>query len=748
MGASKILKKLASLLFPGGTRRREILELFSLAVSITINEGPGSLVKAVAQRYLKRKRAFHTLGPNKQYQMWLEYNRLTDRITTAMSEEIAGFRYGPRISVVMPVHNADDKWLETAVNSLIRQVYTNWELCLALDTSTEKHLRRILEEYRSKDIRVKVTGLGANAGVAAVLNDAVSSATGEFVALLCPCDELTPNALYEVAKLLNERPEVDYVYTDEDQIDVSGRRVEPFFKPDWSPDLLLSTNYVGHLSVVRKSLLYEVEGFRSGLDGSEQYDLILRVVEKTSKIAHIAKPLYSRRILPDSETTVKEELAKKALQDALSRRGIKGEILDGYGGHYRAKYDLSGGPLVSIIVPTKDHINLLRRCIDSIESKTTYKEYEIIIVDNNSTEPETLSYLSSLKHRVLRFNESYNFSKINNFAAREARGDHLVFLNNDTEVIEPEWLEAMLEHSQRPEVGAVGALLIFPCGKHASQEETIQHAGVVLGICGVAGHAFRNLPVNHANYFDLHKVTRNCSAVTFACAMMRKSLYEEFNGLNEDIPISFNDIDLCLRIREKGYLIVFTPYARLYHYECATRGRLHPPEDETSTLNRWSNSILEGDPYYNPNLTFLREDFSLAPKSFDVRALAILLEVYHSRFDLQKAYPEVMDGNHQKLIDWAAESGVTVDGARYLLRPYHAWYVENSSKKVKPIATILKLYNVDSHLQRLFPEVLKQDHRRLMAWVSKIKETDCQRNPALKCLLPYMSIYRKHTLPN
>jgi len=748
MGASKILKKLAPLLSPGGTRRREILDLFSSAVSITVNEGPGSLVKAIVQRYLKRKRAFHTLNPNKQYQIWLEYNRLTSRITATMREEIAGFRYSPKISVVMPVRNEDEKWLETAVNSLIQQVYPSWELCVALDASTEKHVKRILEEYQSKDIRLKVTSLGLDAGVAAVLNDTVSSSTGEFVALLYPCDELTPNALYEVAKLLNERPDVDCVYTDEDQIDLGGRRVEPFFKPDWSPDLLLAMNYVGHLSVVRKSLLYEIEGFRLGFDGSEDYDLMLRVAEKTSKIAHIAKPLYSRRILPDSEKTVRDVFARKALQDALSRRGIRGEILDGYGRHYRAKYDLSGSPLVSIIIPTKDHVNLLRRCIDSIESKTTYSEYEIIIVDNNSTEPETLSYLSSSKHRVLRFNESYNFSKINNFAAGEARGDYLVFLNNDTEVIEPEWLEAMLEHSQRPEVGAVGALLIFPNSKHASQEGTIQHAGVILGICGVAGHAFRNLLVNRANYFDLHKVTRNCSAVTFACAMMRKSLYEEFNGLNEDIPISFNDIDLCLRIREKGYLIVFTPYARLYHYECATRGRLHPPEDETSTLNRWSKSILEGDPYYNPNLTFQREDFSLAPKCFNVRALAILLEVYHSRFDLQRAYPEVMDDNHQRLIDWAAESGITVDGARYLLRPYHAWYVENCSNKVKPVATILGLYNVDSHLQRLFPEVLRQDYRRLMAWASKIREAECQCNPALRRLLPYLSIYRKHTLSN
>jgi GT2 family glycosyltransferase len=741
MDTSKILRKFTSRLFPSGTRRRKILALFSRGISIVVNEGLSSLVKAVIQRYVRRRRAFHTLSLNEQYRIWLENNQLTGRIVAAMREEIAGFRRTPKISVAMPVREADGRWLETAVNSLIQQVYPNWELCLAVYTSVEKHVKRFLEEYQSKDLRLKVRNLGVGAGIATALNAAVSSATGEFVGLLYPNDELTSDALYEIAKLLNEHPDVDYIYTDEDQKDVNGRRVEPFFKPDWSPDLLLSMNYVSHFSVVRRSLLDEIGGFRMGFDGSEDYDLILRVAEKTNKVAHIAKPLSSRRMVPGSEATVGDESAKKALQDTLNRRGIKGEILDGYGQHYRTKYDLSGSPLVSIIIPTRDHLGLLKRCIDSIESKTTYREYEIIVMDNKSIEPQTLSYLRSLKHRVLRFNDDYNFSKMNNFAARHAKGDYLVFLNNDTEVIEPGWLEAMLEHSQRSEVGVVGALLLFPVSSHGSQGGTIQHAGVVIGICGVSGHAFRNLHMNRPNHFDLHRVTRNCSAVTFACAMMRKDVFEQFNGLDEDIPISFNDVDLCLRIRKKGYLIVFTPYAVLYHHECATRRRLHPPEDETSMLNRWSNSILEADPYYNPNLTLLREDFSLAPKCFNVRALTILLELYHSRLDLQRAYPEVMDGNYQRLIDWAAECGITIDGARYLLRPHHAWYVEKSSKKVKPVATILGLYNVDSHLQRLFPEVLRQDYRRLIAWASEIREADYQRNPALRCLLPHMSIY-------
>jgi len=682
---------------------------------------------------------------DEQYQIWLRNSQLTGEIARKMREGIAGFRYTPNISLLMPVCNTGGEWLEKAIDSLIQQVYPNWELCVAVGESETKHVGKILEEYQTKNIPLKVANPGVSADIAAVLNAGLSLTTGEFIGFLYPDDELSPNAIYEVVEVLNKDSRADLIYTDEDQKDLNGRRVEPFFKPDWSPDLFLSMNYLGRLNVVRKSLLSEVGGFRSGFGGSEEYDLLLRVTEKTNKIVHIAKPLYSRRRIPRSGVPEKEaynrESARKALQHALKRRQVKGQVLDGYGGHYRVKYDISGRPLITIIVPTRDRVSLLKRCIESIESKTTYENYEIIVVDNNSTDRDTLRYLDRSKHRVLRFDESYNFSRINNFAVRNAKGEHLLFLNNDTEVIEPAWLEAMLEHSQRPEVGVVGALLLYPRNHPTSREGTIQHAGIVLGICGVSGHAFRNLPMIDVNYFDLHRVIRNCSAVTFACAMMRRNLFEQLGGLDESLPVSYNDIDLCLRIRERGYLIVSTSYAVLYHHELATRGRLHPPEDETTIISRWGDIILRGDPYYNVNLTFLREDLSLAPKSFDVKALSSLFELYYSRPDLQQAYPEVMEGNYERLIDWAAESGITVDSARYLLRPYHAWYAENCSEEVRPLAAILALYNIDSHLQKLFPEVLRQDYKRLITWASEITEEEFSRNPTLKRLLPYLTVY-------
>jgi len=728
-------------------------------IPLTSNEWLGSLIGAMILRYVRRKGAFYSplvslVSLTEQYQIWLKNSQLTDKIARKTREEIARFQYTPKISVAMPVCKTDGNWLDRAIESLIRQVYPEWELCLAVDAFSDRQVTSILKEYQSGDTRLKVTTLEDSSRIVTALNAALSSATGEFIGFMYPDDELSTDALYEIVRFLNEHPDTDCIYTDEDKKNLNGRRVEPFFKPDWSPDLLLSMNYLGRLTVVRKSLLHKVGGFRSGFDGGEDYDLMLRVTEKTSRIAHIDKPLYSRRKTSrlgqsarDEEAQTRES-ARKALQDALSRRRIKGEVLDGYSRHYRVKYDLRERPLISIVIPTRDLVNLLKQCIESIESRTTYKNYEIVIVDNNSTEPEALSYLKSSKHRVLSFNESYNFSKMNNFAVEHAKGEHIVFLNNDTEVIEPQWLEAMLEHSQRPEVGAVGALLLHPRDRlvphpwTSGEEGTIQHAGTILGICGVSGHAFRNLPVDSTNYFDLHRVTRNCSAVTFACAMMRKDLFEQLGGLDESMPVSYNDVDLCLRIRQRGYLIVFTPYAALYHHECATRGRLHRTEDETNAISRWGSTIIEGDPYYNLNLTFLREDFSLAPKNFNVRALSSLFELYHWRWDLQEACPEATEGNYQRLIDWAAKFGI-VDTARYLLRPYHSWYAENCSEEVRPLAAILALYNIDSHLQKLFPEVLRQDYKRLIAWASEITEEQFLRNPTLKRLLPYLTEYRR-----
>jgi GT2 family glycosyltransferase len=723
-------------LFPDGTRRGELRRILVASVRIAGKEGLRSLCRQAWEKIKKKEfyiiesaieagRDYFSLSLNEQYQIWLKNHELTEEMIKKVREECGKFHYCPKISIVMPVYNTEKRWLEAAINSVIHQIYDNWELCIVDDGSTKEEVREVLREFVARQSKMKVKYLRENRGIAEASNEALKMATGEFVGFLDHDDELTPDALYEIVKLLNERPDIDYIYTDEDKVDLKGCRVEPFFKPDWSPDLFFSMNYPCHFSVIRKSLVDNVGGFRSGFDGSQDYDLILRVTEKTDKIAHIPKPVYSWRKIPGSSASTIDAkpyarvAAMKALREALKRRGIDGEALDGYYyGYYRIRYKIKGEPLISIIILTKDKPKMLKRCIESINSKSTYRNYEIIIVDHESKDPEAIKYLKSLDCKVISYTGKYNFSKMNNLGAKEAKGEHLLFLNNDTEVVEPSWLEAMLEHSQRPEVGIVGALLLYP--PESPFAGKIQHAGVLLGVGGVANHAFKFIPADSPGYFTLAKVVRNCSAVTAACAMIKKNLFEEVGGFAENLPVAFNDVDLCLRLRERGYLTVYTPFAVLFHHEYATRGSTHPPEDETYIINLWKDVIIREDPYYNPNLTLLRENYSLARAGSCIRPLTVLLELYHLRPDLQRAYPEVHDGNYQRLIDWAAERGITIDSARHLLRPYHSWYVKNASENVKTIATLLESYNINSHLQRSFPEVLRGDYKRLIAYASKI----------------------------
>ena len=674
--------------FPSGTGRRRVIDKLALALGIALEEGLRGLLRKAFDRYVKRRKQFFELGLDEQYQVWLKNNELTEEKLLESRREASQFSYQPMISIVMPVYNTEKKWLGIAIDSVINQVYPNWELCIVDDASTKKGIRKILGDYSAKDNRIKVKYLEENRGISGASNEALAMANGEFVGFLDHDDELTKDALFEVVRLLNRNPKLDLIYSDEDKKDLKGRRVEPFFKPDWSPDLLLSMNYVCHFSVVRKSLIEKIGGFRLGFEGSQDHDLILRVTELTDRIGHILKPLYSWRKVPGSAAALTEakpyarESAKRALREALNRRGLNGEVLEGFGSYYRVRYALRGAPLVSIIIPTKDKVDLLKRCIESIESKTSYRNYEIIIVDNSSTDPATLTYLESIRHRVVKFDQPFNFSKINNFAARYAKGEHLLFLNNDIEVVEEHWLEAMLEHSQRPEVGMVGGLLLYPSGSAWHTPRTIQHAGVTLGVGGVAGHAFKYLPVDRHNYFNLHRVVRNCSAVTAACAMIRRNVFEEIGGFNENLRVAFGDIDLCLRLRKKGYLIIYTPYAMLYHHECATRGRLHPPEDEAYMIDLWGGTFIEGDPYYNPNLTLFREDYSLTLKGSSFRPLAVLLDIYYLRPDLQRAYPEARNGDYGRLIEWAATSGIRVDSMRGVMRPYSSYYASNTSRNV------------------------------------------------------------------
>ncbi len=557
------------------------------------------------------------MKPGDRYDIWLKNNSLSEAKKNAIREEIDQFSYRPKISIIMPVYNVAEIWLEKAIDSVFAQLYENWELCIVDDASTKKHINKVLLKYKSHK-KIKLKFLEENRGISQASNEALSLATGEFVGLLDHDDELSPDALYENVKILNQYPEADLIYSDEDKLNPEGKRIEPYFKPSWSPDLLLSYNYICHFSVYRKTMLDKINGFRSGYEGSQDYDLLLRLTEKTDKIYHIPKILYHWRQIKGSTSTVhKEKISHinnsiKALQETLHRRKIEGTVEKGINfdqfESYRVKRKLEQKPLISIIMPMKDKVSYLKKNLESIEEKTEYENYEIVIVDNNSKERETFDYLKSIEKkkfiRILQYKSEFNFSKINNYAVSKVKGEHILFLNNDIEVISHGWLTAMLEHSLRKEVGAVGAKLIFP-------NNTIQHAGTIVGLGGTAGHSHKHFPADSNGYFGALNTIRNYSAITAACMMIRKEVFEEVGRFDEKkLAVAFNDVDLCLKIRKKGYLIVYTPFTALYHHESISRGYDLNPDEISAMNNRW-RAILLSDPYYNPNLSLDSEDFKI-----------------------------------------------------------------------------------------------------------------------------------------
>ena len=537
-------------------------------------------------------------------------------------EKAQAFSYRPKVSIVMPVWNVERKWLSAAIESVRGQIYDNWELCIADGGSTKRSVAEVLKEYVTLDSRIKVKLLGENKGIAGNSNEALTLATGDYVGFLDHDDELSPDALYEVVSLLNRKPEADFIYSDEDKVNEDGERYDPHFKPDWAPDTFRSNNYICHFTVISKSLVDEVGSFRPGYDGSQDYDLFLRTTEKAKCIQHIPKVLYRWRSVEGSaagNVTAKMyafESAKKALMNHLERTGIKGVVEDGnYLGVYRVRYQIEGTPLVSIIIPTRDKVEVLKKCMESIQNKSTYGNYEILVVDNQSTEEETFRYFRELEAsdgvRILPYDQHLNYPALNNYAVSQVKGEYLLFLNNDTEVITPGWIEAMLEFAQRKDVGSVGALLYYP-------DDRVQDAGVVIGIGGVADHVFRGIPRGVNGYFGRHRIIQNMSAVTAACLMMRKSVFEEIGGFDAGFSHAYNDIDLCLRVRDEGYLVVYTPYAELYHCESLSRGFEDTPEkmirdckEAKLFFEKWRKVIKKGDPYYNPNLTLYKSAFSI-----------------------------------------------------------------------------------------------------------------------------------------
>lgn len=561
--------------------------------------------------------------PFQEYHYWLSQNSARSVDLRQKRATVPIFSHKPVISILMPVYNPPEGYLRMAIESVFDSVYPYWELCIADDASTAKHVKPLLKEYAEKDTRVKVVFREQNGHISAASNSALELATGEFVALLDHDDCLNADALYEMALMLNLHPDADMIYSDEDKIDESNTLRDPFFKPDWCPDSFLSRMYTCHLGIYRRSLINDIGGFRIGYEGSQDYDLVLRLTEKTDRIYHIPKVLYHWRIHPQSTASELEtknyatDAAYRALCDALERRGEPGKVTPTEGGHWIIRYQIRDYRRVTVIIPTKNLGRILNTCLTSIFEKTTYPNYEVLLIDNGSTEPETLEIIDKWKakepdrFRCERYEVPFNFSKINNYAASIASGDYLLFLNNDTEVVNPEWMTAMVEQAQRPEIGAVGGLLLYP-------DDTVQHAGVVIGLGGVAGHSHKHFPADVPGYYYQLKTTNNYSAVTAACLMCRREVFEEVGGLEEEnLAIAFNDVDLCLKMVAKGYRNIYLPHVVLYHYESKSRGFEDTPEKiarfakEIEYMREKWKDIIDRDPCYSPNLTKDREDYSI-----------------------------------------------------------------------------------------------------------------------------------------
>jgi GT2 family glycosyltransferase len=525
----------------------------------------------------------------------------------------------PTVTILVTVNDSHLPWLDECVHSVLTQDYPYWELLLCCPSAISATLHERCRTYCSQTPRIQIVQLETPTDRATILNLALERAKGELIGLLGQHDTLAPFALTFLVREL-QKEAVDVLYSDEDIIDARGTRSQPFFKPDWSPDLCWSSTYACRFGAYRRQLVEMVGGFRAAFAPSLEYDLLLRCAEHSQRIIHMPYILYHKRVDSSSSalTASLHLSARRALAEVFERRGEEIAIDDGPAPEtFHVRRRLRGTPLVSILIPTRDRLDLLRRCIESIEQRTSYRHYEILVIDNGSEETKARAYLAALAHRVVRDDGAFNFSRLNNVAVAEARGEYIVLLNNDTAVISPGWLEAMLEHAQRKEVGAVGALLLFP-------DDTIQHAGVVLGVRGGAGSAHKFLPVTQPGYGCFPWLVRNYSAVSAAGLMTRKAVYEEVGGLNETLAVDLNDIDWCLRLQERGYLIVYTPHARLYHYESRSRGyRLPRAEEKKYMLDRWGAWIAR-DPYYNPNLTLDREDFG-----FDIeRARVVAKEEY------------------------------------------------------------------------------------------------------------------------
>ena len=606
------------------------LKKFDFSVSFvgrTVNFMTDDPVRRIKNR-LKSNKGEGEMNPlDAMYKTWRDENKLTEEDLKAQRE--AKFDYNPLISIAIPLYNTKIEFLKPLMDGIVNQTYTNFELCLA-DGSDTDYLKQYIDKNYPEDNRIKYIHLDENLGISGNTNKAIAMATGDYIMLTDHDDLLEVNALYEIVKALNEDKDIDIVYTDEDLVDETGTHYWDYkFKPEYNLEMLRHRNYICHIFVARKSIMDEVGGFREEYDGAQDFDMILRCCEKSDNIIHVPKVLYHWRSHIDSTAGNADsksyafDASVRALKAHYERVGIDAkveptEIFI----MLKTTRKLKATPLVSIIIPNKDHIDELDKCIKSIIDKTEYKNYEIIIVENNSEEDSTFDYYKKIESeynciKVCYFEGAFNFSKINNFGVNNAKGEHYIFLNNDVEIISPDWINRMLGYSQDENVGAVGAKLLYP-------DDTVQHCGVVVGIAGFAGHVFHALSKRDVGYFGRLRVQQEVSAVTAACMMVDAKVYEDVGGFDEDFAVALNDVDLCLKIRDKDKKIILDPNVLLYHYESKSRGS---DEDESKKerflsevkrfRSKWKDFLEKGDPYYSPNLTLTMLDCS--PRRADER---------------------------------------------------------------------------------------------------------------------------------
>ncbi len=569
------------------------------------------------------------LNPASQsYSAWIRrFDTLDESAQIVLRRSIRNLKRQPLISVILPVYNPKPEELSAAVASVRGQLYPNWELCLTDDCSPDPAVYESLEKVAAGDQRIRVCRRDRNGGIAACSNTALALARGAWIALLDQDDLLTEHALALVAGAIEQYPEGRLFYSDEDKIDQRGERTEPYFKSDWNPQLFLVQNFISHLGVYARDLVEEIGGFREGFEGSQDYDLALRFIEKLQpeQIVHLPRILYHWRKTPGSLAMTSaakmhaHDSARRALTEHLGRTGIRGQVVpcpENPAAH-RIIYDLPERlPSVSIVIPTRDQPNLLRRCVETLFERTHYAPFDIVIVDNGSVDETTLNLFQELRQNprltIVSSTAPFNFSALINFGVAQSGGELVVLMNDDMEAQDSDWLKEMVAHVSQPSVGAVGARLWFPDG-------TLQHGGVILGFGGVAGHAHYRYPATDAGYFSRAFLQQNFSAVTAACMIIRREAFEQVNGMDEvNLPVAFNDIDFCLRLREHGWQVRWTPSANLLHHESASRGRKETDERDPQSrsevefmLRRW-NEILLRDPFYNVNLSLRRADFALS----------------------------------------------------------------------------------------------------------------------------------------